>query len=282
MRRLGSPPLVGTSLGAAFKTGISEIVSMNDILQRKEVNEWAERLVPTDSSLKIWIDFSARLASTTEYAVQNNQISNRFSSVINLANNAANIPSLTQSVAADRPTVGTDLNKTVATFSSDWVDILVPLGFASIAQITIVAVIKPTSSLTTVLRIATGTANTGRATLDAGNVIRMGGRRLDADAFQSLSGTTTTTDTWVVAAGSIDYQNRTVRVYVNGIEDATPLTTFQTAGVTSATNPTFIRLGTGTTEYFPGSMAEILVYLKLLSTDEMSAITRYLRAKWGI
>lgn len=281
MRRLGSPPLVGTSLGAAFKTSISEVVSMNDILQRKEANEWAERLVPIDSSLKIWIDFSARLASTTEYAAQNTQISNRFSSVINLANNADNIPSLTQSVATDRPTVASDLGKTVATFSSDWVDILAPPGFASIAQITIVAVLKPTSSLGTVLRVSTST-NTGRVALEAGNVIRMGGRRLDSNSFQTLAGTTTTTDTWVVAAGSIDYQNSTVRVYVNGVEDVTPLTTFQTAGVTSATTPTFIRLGTGTTEYFPGSMAEILVYLKLLTDDEMAAITRYLRTKWGI
>lgn len=109
-----------------------------------------------------------------------------------------------------------------------------------------------------------------------------GGRRLDTDTFQNVLATTTATTTFYMQTALINYSNSDASVFVNGKLENTN-TSFQTDGLTSDTNSLGIYLGNvGNTEWLNGDIAEVIVYNRALSNNEIKVIHQYLSKKWGI
>jgi|GEM_PF-3657960 len=69
-----------------------------------------------------------------------------------------------------------------------------------------------------------------------------GGRRLDSDDFQSVSGGTATVGDWVILTAVMDYINRTLSLRVNGVEVAST-SSFQSSGNSEDTASNAITIG---------------------------------------
>lgn len=124
-----------------------------------------------------------------------------------------------------------------------------------------------------------------RATLnrDATNTYTAGGRRLDANSFAGTSGGTTSTNLFI-QAGVLDYASAIATLYLNGSALST-LNPFQTAGNTSATDSAAIRVfsGPGTpVNFFPGLLAEVLVWRRVLTAAERNQVISYLGRRYSV
>lgn len=110
----------------------------------------------------------------------------------------------------------------------------------------------------------------------------VGGRRLDADAFQTTIDTTNRTNQLAVVSGVLDYQNRVVELWVNGSLIQT-LNNFQTAGVTDG-SPTELRIGGNPSISVPliGDISEIIAYPYPLNRTVLANKTAKLAEKWGV
>ncbi len=101
----------------------------------------------------------------------------------------------------------------------------------------------------------------------------------DGGAFNSISdGTSSLSIPCILGATIIDGSQN---FYVNGIV-ATPGTDSYSVNTDKP-----IRIGAGNTEttpgsYFPGDIAEIIIYSRVLTTEERIRIENYLSTKWGI
>lgn len=109
----------------------------------------------------------------------------------------------------------------------------------------------------------------------------IGGRRLDTDGFAMNEGQTASANFAVVQVGYLDFANASARVFANG--GANAATTFQTAGNTSNTASLGMYLGSkNSTELAYTDMYEVAIYNRVLTNAEITLITRYLGARWGI
>jgi len=157
---------------------------------------------------------------------------------------------------------GDFLNPTNATF------ILTDKGYGATFAVTCNTT---TTTSRAILYIPTGVANAryihnyNQVTTNRMNI---GGRRLDANSFVSISSNTnySTTDL-ALNVGILDYANSDAFLYENGTQTASS-TTFQTDGNTSntqsSTAPTQVRLFAQTTTGIVGSASEVIFY----NTDE--------------
>lgn len=153
----------------------------------------------------------------------------------------------------------------------------------------IFAVVKfsATASSQSVFYTSNGTVNSSARTYlyqrsTTGIKYTIGGRRLDADLFQAQESSTTVTSTFVVHSGVIDYANNDAYVYLNGSLNSST-TTFQTQGLTSDTDSLAIQISNSTVPNFlNGDIAEIIVYNRALSDNEIKNVHQYLGRKWGI
>lgn len=112
----------------------------------------------------------------------------------------------------------------------------------------------------------------------------IGGRRLDADAFQVIESTQDVTNNFVIHSGLIDYENKIAKNYINGLIDGQS-TAFLTNGLTQDTNSQNVMIGnagTGSSNYLNGDIAEILVFNRALTTQELQNIHYYLSIKYNI
>jgi hypothetical protein len=124
----------------------------------------------------------------------------------------------------------------------------------------------------------------GGAGISPGTSLRLGGRRLDADSFDSAVGAAlsqTTNDT--ILAGTVAFSAATANLHVNGLLIATD-GTFQTAGNTSDTDSSSVTIGSSPSVANPidGYIAEIIVYQRALSAAERQRVKQALGRKWGI
>jgi hypothetical protein len=111
---------------------------------------------------------------------------------------------------------------------------------------------------------------------------QVSGRRLDADSSQNVaSNQATSTTNFVVQSAFFNYQNTLLQQYINGAKDGEK-TDFQTAGNTSNTDSAAINIGTDSSSFLNGDIAEIIVYNRALNTSELAQVHRYLARKWGI
>ena len=105
--------------------------------------------------------------------------------------------------------------------------------------------------------------------------VRVGGRRLDADANAFVLVGKTVAPIFVT--GVFDYSAAVLRGYQNGAI-VSSLSPFQTAGNTSATDSSIFRLG----NIFRGKIARVLVWPRALTASELLRVHRYLSATYGI
>jgi len=128
-----------------------------------------------------------------------------------------------------------------------------------------------------IFSIYTGGSAVRYRLLTASSVWKFGGRRLDADSFVEI-GTGSAADQGVhTVSGVIDYARTSISLYVDGVLDASS-TSFQTAGVASATNSTLAAFGAQADGQFPLSadLYEFLAWPRALSATERALAEDYL------
>ncbi|WP_275629799.1 phage tail protein [Pseudomonas sp. 273] len=143
-----------------------------------------------------------------------------------------------------------------------------------------------------VMKFAIGTNDNDRFVLDAGqaaplrNIPSMGVRRLDANSYASLGGTTAMVGSFCMVLVSMDWQNRIGRVWVNGSQTASN-TTLTTAGNTSDTTSA-IAFCLGAGKVAGGFAADVEVAAALVgagslpTTDEINKLFGWAAWHWGL
>jgi hypothetical protein len=151
---------------------------------------------------------------------------------------------------------------------------------------TMIAVLVPNTvaSIRTAAFWSVGTSAGARSLLQFNNAeLRAGGRRLDADSFDSATGGTIVANQPIVAVARLDYANANAIAYSNSVPFATD-TSFLTAGLTSdtASQAAAIMNSTGGSLFYSGTFAELLTYDRALTDSERRKIELHLARKWGI
>ena len=149
-----------------------------------------------------------------------------------------------------------------------------------------IAVLVPNTvaSIRTAVFWSVGTSAGARSLLQFnGAELRAGGRRLDADSFDSATGGTIVASQPIVAVARLDYANATAIAYSNSVPFATD-TSFLTAGLVSdtASQAAAIMNSTGGSLFYSGTFAELLTYDRALTDSERRKIELHLARKWGI
>ena len=148
--------------------------------------------------------------------------------------------------------------------------------------ITSPAVYKPVFYTANNINSATRMAMAGGLTAQK---LTSGGRRLDSDAFQSITSTNDVPASYFVHSVIIDYANSNGFQYVNSVIDG-QTTSFQTDGNTSDTDSGAIRIGAGDVGTAAScaniDLAEVLVFSTALSDVNRQKVERYLGSKYGI
>jgi hypothetical protein len=166
-------------------------------------------------------------------------------------------------------------------------------GTAGISGLTISTWVNPSSfngsgatvnTIVSILRGGSGTTNQARAALAiyANGGIRFGGRKLDADTFQSVNSTANglvALNTWTHIAAVVNYdvatgQNGTVQLYVNGLPVGTSALSgaWATDLATSSTNSAGLILGSNNpaaatdSEPFNGRIDNLRIYNEALNS----------------
>lgn len=110
------------------------------------------------------------------------------------------------------------------------------------------------------------------------------GRRLDADAFATVSSPTAVTSDPVIWMGNADYATAQANSWLNGVPDIVSAT-FQTAGNTSDTNALGVSVfnsPSGTIAIYDNTrLSEAIIIKTTLSTTDRQLLEGYLAWKWG-
>jgi hypothetical protein len=135
----------------------------------------------------------------------------------------------------------------------------------------------------TLIRLSYGSGRTqSRCTLyacgTAGTYLRGTGRALDSDAAADFNSAvlSLTTGVWSFIAGTWDYVNRRITLYLNTSSDQSPLLTSWTSGNCSNTNSVANTLGNQDSSVgnFPlsGMAEDLRIYNRILSAGELQTI----------
>jgi hypothetical protein len=112
--------------------------------------------------------------------------------------------------------------------------------------------------------------------------MRAGGRRLDADSFQSADSGAVVNNTAYQVGGLYDYANADLKIRVNGTS-TTRSGGFQTAGNTSNTDSrVVVGANDNGTETYAGSICEVVVFSRVLTAAELDLLESYFSSKWGL
>jgi hypothetical protein len=197
----------------------------------------------------------------------------------------ANQPAYIASGLNGKPTIRTD--------GGDRLDNTTSSLFRNVGVATWVAVAKypvaTSGTAAALLMCSRGDANnSARLILTAepsgGQFMGVGGRRLDADSFQTAaSSTPRIVDTWFFEVGQADYANAQANHWTNGTQDLTGAA-FQTAGNTSDTNPRSVNVFGSTNILAPAGteIAEGIAIEGSLTTADRQKLEGYLAWKWGL
>ena len=243
------------------------------------------------SAPKLWFDDSSAVTTVSGAASQWNDRS-------------GNGYHLAQATATLRPTIVTAGLGGLRTLRFDGTDDVMVTSAAGAQGVTrnvpagwMFAIYKKTGTDSTdvyrsVMKFSIGPNDNDRFVLDAGqaaplrNIPSMGVRRLDANAYASLGGSTAVVGSWVMVLATMDWANRTGRVYVNGAQTASN-TTLTTAGNTSDT-ASAIGFCVGAGKVAGGFAADVEVAGALVgagslpSTDEINRLFGWAAWHWGL
>lgn len=237
--------------------------------------------------LKLWLRADNALTS-----IANNTPAEIGDSVEMLVDKTGNGNNYSQTTATRRPTVST-LNGRLA-LSFDGIDDMLEGNVSArnlvrkVAGTTQFVVAKGVSGSVVFIQTLIVFSASGASTRTvlrriSPDTYQLGARRLDTDAFTTIQGGTTNNAPFV-ACGIWDYANASAQLAVNGTVVANS-TSFLTPGETSNTASGNTRLGSGggnpgggTGEnYWPGLMAEWLLWQRVLNPSEISIVTNGLR-----
>jgi len=195
----------------------------------------------------------------------------------------------TQGTAASRPTIGSQNGRRA--LSANGTNHEMALTNAggvtrNAAGVTIIAALSPNTvtGIRTAVFFSIGISTGARSLLQFnGAELRAGGRRLDADSFDSATGGTLVASQPIVAVARLDYANANAVAYSNSAPLATD-TSFLTAGLVSdtASQASSIMNSSGGSLFYSGIFAELLVYNRAITDAERRKAEIYLAAKWGI
>lgn len=158
--------------------------------------------------------------------------------------------------------------------------------FRNVGGGTVFAVVKYTlSAINNPSFIATtGTSSSAhRVSLNKSSTdkFRVNSRRLDADAEASLISSQLVSTSYYIQTGLIDYNNSNGYQYVNNTIDPQN-NNFLTDGLSSNTNSQNIRIGYDNSSFLNGDIAEIIVFNRTLTTQELKNVHYYLAQKYNI
>lgn len=190
-------------------------------------------------------------------------------------------PSLVSSV------VGTNLRKVIRFLGSSSESLGITTGldlFKNISGYTIYAIAKTTAAANqTYFYFSTGTADVSRVFLGAtsGNLHQTGGRRLDTNSIQSITGASSSAS-YKVVASVFYFANSDLFLYENNVL-VNSSTAFQTDGSTSNTDSQFASIGSSNlSNYFTGDIADIIVYPTIHSAADQTRVYQSLITYYGL
>jgi hypothetical protein len=201
----------------------------------------------------------------------------------------------TQATAGSQPAIITSALNGRQVRRFDGIDDLMGLTtgldmLRNVSGVTVIAAYKWITSPTaykSVFGVSTGDALRTRTVIGGGlasQKLTPGGRRLDADGFQSITSTNNAPTTYFVHSVILDYANSDAFQYANNVIDGQS-TSFQTSGNTSNTDSLVINIGSdlNSAAYCANiDIAEILVFPTALSDAERQNVELYLGGKYGI
>lgn len=244
----------------------------------------------TMTGLQLWFDFADR--STVLNSISPDTPATDGQAVRRWLDKSGFARHANQTTGANQPIAGA----TGMTFdgSNDELDIAGAVGVArNISYVAMFAayswLTNPTSNKLIFSATNSNTVQT-RVGISGGAVsgrFATGGRRLDADALQSVSSSASiSTSVRVVHSGILTYSSALAENRINGAIDGSS-SSFQTSGNTSDTDSVGVRIAgiAGSSAFAPNiSLCELLVYTPStpLTAQQVSTIERYLGRKWGV
>lgn len=155
--------------------------------------------------------------------------------------------------------------------------------FRNVPGATVLAVFNASVNASSVLAVSNN-ADSARVTLyrEAASFVLYGGRRLDADSFANTGTSGHALNTGDVWAGRINYQATSAALYKNGTQISVN-SSFQTAGNSSDTDSTRIRVGANSSasaaNFFAGTISAIVAFRRAVSDAEIRGVSRFLAAR---
>lgn len=117
-------------------------------------------------------------------------------------------------------------------------------------------------------------ASVSRARMSGGSASNydVGGRRLDADSFATINGSTFSASRILIHVGVFDYSNSDLFLFLDGTQEASN-TSFQTAGNTSATNSGSVSLGNNSApQPMNGDLGQALAFNTVLTASQRKRV----------
>lgn len=126
------------------------------------------------------------------------------------------------------------------------------------------------------------------APTNAVNIISIGGRRSDSEAYGGVSDLQSRSDEWCIALGILDYSGNAAELWVNGENVASQTPVWAAEGVTPDTRSRVGRVGANgalgsPSSFYSGFVAEVVAGrdYRLLQTD-IDKLFGYAAWKWGL
>lgn len=114
------------------------------------------------------------------------------------------------------------------------------------------------------------------------NQVRALSRRWDRSPISTISQRDGRTEEWVIDSLTVDYINKRASLFINGTKVAEDYE-FTTPGRTSPVHSLQFRIGSDhRDQLWQGKIAEILVFNRVLTVEEMSQVGAYLENKYAI
>lgn len=168
--------------------------------------------------------------------------------------------------------------------------------FRNVAQALTVGVywLEPASSaLRSFMWWARGTSSASRVALTASDPAVAGGvpgapiaggRRQDADDFDGALSQTPREGQWVMAIGTLDFEGRVGRLYIDGTLDTEKENLWSSGGLTSDSRSNSVSIGANSSRssYFIGQTAELMASSSIPTQEEIDKIFGYLAHRWGL
>lgn len=107
------------------------------------------------------------------------------------------------------------------------------------------------------------------------DVLRIGGRSLESETFETKSGSAVVTGQWYHAVGTLDFAGDTITLYVDGVQDgAVAVVTFTNSAWTdSATHTVTDDIGSGAgLSFFDGFMDTLQIFSRVLTAAEVQQL----------